>query len=703
MAAPPNFEEGQSTNRPPIFNGQYYGWWKIRMHDFIMFEDSELWDIICDGPYVPTKVLEELRFSISKTSKEYTDADRKAMEMNFCAKKILQEFSKNNPEKAAKRNLVPFKDFKRKRSADNVMKHALAAWGDSSSESEDETDIGDSSMMAVEGEENEYDSTFALMVQLNDDEDSDNKEVNFRDVQRNLKSYSSKKLISLDSVLINAYHKLVEDREFLTLELGESEQTRDDLVVVVIDHKKTIENVNEERNDLLAVIADLRETIERPETNSKPENPGKGKEIASEEHIRLKNKLKAARVQSVQKFKVFAEKVTTKEGPGSTHKKRTLLACTKRALIHPLDYYKGPKLAWHRNGNTMDFLSLKALQGGSVSFGNGKKGNKVEFLSKICTITDLVTGEVVLVAKRYKNIYVVDFESLQSGDLSFLKAVDDDAELWHRRLGHIGFSLLNKLIQKDQVHGLPMSKFKVEKICDACTRGKHVKSSFKSNRDVSTSKLLEFLHMDLCGPMRLQSRGGKRYIFVIVDDYSRFTWTLFLRTKNETFKVFVAFVKKIRVKMESRVACIRSDHGTKFDNAKFDEFCNENGITHNFSARRTPQQNGVVERKNRTLEEMARTMLIDIGIAKNFWAEAVNTACYLVNRCMIRSLMNKTPYELLNGRKPKLTHLRTFGCKCYVLNNGKDQLGKFDAKSDEGIFMRYSSQSKAYKIYNKRT
>jgi len=255
------------------------------------------------------------------------------------------------------------------------------------------------------------------------------------------------------------------------------------------------------------------------------------------------------------------------------------------------------------------------------------KGNKVEFLSKTCTVTDPVTGEVVLVAKRNKNIYVADFESLQSGDLSCLKVVDDDAELWHKRLG-----ILNKLIQKDLVHGLPMSKFEVQKVCDACVRGKHVKSSFKSIRDVSTSKPLELLHMDLCGPMRVQSRGRKRYIFVIVYEYSRFTCTLFLRTKDETIEVFVAFVKKIQVKMESRVACVRSDHGIEFDNVKFDEFYNENGITHNFSAPRTPQQNGVVERKNRTLEEMSRTMLIDSGIAKNFWVEAVNTACYLVNR-----------------------------------------------------------------------
>nr|XP_009766369.1 PREDICTED: uncharacterized protein LOC104217756 [Nicotiana sylvestris] len=141
--------------------------------------------------------------------------------------------------------------------------------------------------------------------------------------------------------------------------------------------------------------------------------------------------------------------------------------------------------------------------------------------------------------------------------------------LLKRRLGHASFSLLNKLVQKDLVRGLPKSKFMEHKVCDACARGKHVKSSFKPNKDVRTSKPLDLLHMDLSGHMRVQSKGGKRYIFVIVDDYSKFTWTLFLRTNDETFEVFVAFVKKNQVKMDSKVAYIRSDHGTEFDNTKY--------------------------------------------------------------------------------------------------------------------------------------
>ena len=227
-----------------------------------------------------------------------------------------------------------------------------------------------------------------------------------------------------------------------------------------------------------------------------------------------------------------------------------------------------------------------------------------------------------------------------------------------------------------------------------CIQGKQVRSSFKPKLTVSTTKPLELLHMDLCGPMRVQSRGGKRYVFVIVDDYSRFTLTLFLATKDETFTMFEIFAKLIEKKFNKDIISIRSDHGLEFENSQFLQFCTTNGIEHNFSAPRTPQQNGVVERKNRTLEDIARTMLISSKLPKFYWAEAVNTGCYLINRCMIRSVLNRTPYELLKGRKPNLAHLRAFGCVCFIHNNDKDNLGKFDAKSDEGIFLGYSSQSK---------
>lgn len=178
---------------------------------------------------------------------------------------------------------------------------------------------------------------------------------------------------------------------------------------------------------------------------------------------------------------------------------------------------------------------------------------------------------------------------------------------------------------------------------------------------VSTTKPLEMLHIDLCGSMLVISRGGKRYILVIVDDYSRFTWTMFLATKDETYDVFEIFVRLVQKKLSIEVINIRSDHGSEFENSKFLNFCSTNGIDHNFSAPRTPQQNGVVEHKNRTLEDIARTMLISSKLPQFYWAEAINTACYMINRCTIRTFLNKTPYELLKGRKPSLGHLRPFG------------------------------------------
>ena len=203
--------------------------------------------------------------------------------------------------------------------------------------------------------------------------------------------------------------------------------------------------------------------------------------------------------------------------------------------------------------------------------------------------------------------------------------------------------------------------------------------------------------------MRIISRGNKRYVCVIGDEYSRFTWTLFLGSKDETFEKFLAFIKKTEKRVGHSLVSLRSDHGAEFENSSFIDYCNEHGVNHNFSAPRTPQQNGVVERKNRTLEDMTRTMLISSGLPRNFWAEALNTSCYIINRCMIRPILNKNPYELFKGRKPNIMHLRVFGCKCFVHNNGKNALGKFDPRSDEAIFLGYSSQSKAYKVFNKRT
>ncbi|GJW14881.1 retrovirus-related pol polyprotein from transposon TNT 1-94 [Tanacetum coccineum] len=252
------------------------------------------------------------------------------------------------------------------------------------------------------------------------------------------------------------------------------------------------------------------------------------------------------------------------------------------------------------------------------------------------------------------------------------------------------------------LESLPKLKFD-QHFCDACKIGKQAHASHKAKNVVSTTRCLELLHMDLFGPSAVRSYGGNRYTLVIVDDYSRYTWTRFLKDKTEAFDQFEIFSRKIQNQLGCSIVSIRTDHGREFDNeVQFGEFCNTNGITHNFSAPRTPQSNGVVERKNRTLQEMSRTMLNEQSLPQKFWCNAVDTSTYILNRILIRAILGKTPYELLRGRKPTLDYFRVFGSKCFILNT-KDYLTKFDPKSYEGVFLGYSQNSKAYIILNKHT
>ncbi|GKB54491.1 retrovirus-related pol polyprotein from transposon TNT 1-94 [Tanacetum coccineum] len=209
--------------------------------------------------------------------------------------------------------------------------------------------------------------------------------------------------------------------------------------------------------------------------------------------------------------------------------------------------------------------------------------------------------------------------------------------------------------------------------------------------------------MDLFGPFVIQSYRGNRYTLVIVDDYSRYTWTRFLKDKTEAFDQFEIFSKKVQNQLGCSIVSIRTDHGREFDNeVQFGEFCNANGITYNISALRTPQSNSMVERKNRTLQEMSMTMLNEQSLPQKFWCNTVDTSTYILNRILIRAILGKTPYELLRGRKPTLDYFRVFRIKCFILNT-KDYLTRVDPKSYECIFLGYSQNSKAYIILNKHT
>ncbi|GJU96225.1 putative ribonuclease H-like domain-containing protein [Tanacetum coccineum] len=338
------------------------------------------------------------------------------------------------------------------------------------------------------------------------------------------------------------------------------------------------------------------------------------------------------------------------------------------------------------------------------------KKNKVLFTDTECLVlsSDFKLpdeNQVLLRIPRQNNMYSFNLENIvPSGGLACLiaKATVDESNKWHRRLGHVNFKNLNKLVKGNLVRGLPSKIFQNDHTCVACQKGKQHKASCKAKIVSSISQPLQLLHMDLFGPTSVRSINHKTYCLVITDDFSRFSWVFFLRTKDETSGILKDFIRQIENQLNQKVKTIRCDNGTEFKNRDIIEFCGSKGIKREYSNARTPQQNGVAERKNRTLIEAARTMLADSFLPNTFWAEAVSTACYVLNRVLVTKPQNKTPYELITGKIPIISYIRPFGCHVTILNT-IDHLGKFEGKSDEGFLVGYSLNSKAFRVYNLET
>nr|GEU88417.1 putative ribonuclease H-like domain-containing protein [Tanacetum cinerariifolium] len=313
--------------------------------------------------------------------------------------------------------------------------------------------------------------------------------------------------------------------------------------------------------------------------------------------------------------------------------------------------------------------------------GSGKMGMETKIVSQMCDKKNIVLftdteclvlspefkmpdeNQVLLRVSRENNMYNVDLKNIiPSGDLTclFAKATIDESNLWHRRLRHINFKTMNKLVKGDLVKGLPSKVFKNDHTCVACKKGKQHRASCKTKPVSFVNQPLQRLHMDLFRHTFVKIINKKSYCLVVTDDYSR------------------------------------SDNGTEFKNHDLNQFYRMKGIKSEFSVPRTPQQNGITKRKNRTLIEVSRTMLADLLLPIPFWAEAVNTACYVQNGVLLTKPQNKTPYELLHGRTPSIGFIRPFGCPVTIINT-LDSLGKFDGKVDEGFLVGYSVSSKAFR------
>ncbi|GJX27945.1 retrovirus-related pol polyprotein from transposon TNT 1-94 [Tanacetum coccineum] len=328
----------------------------------------------------------------------------------------------------------------------------------------------------------------------------------------------------------------------------------------------------------------------------------------------------------------------------------------------------------HMTGNISILCNFVEKYLGTVRFGN----------DQFALILDL-QGNDLLTGNRGSDLYTISLQETTSSTPICLmaKASPTQAWLWHRRLSHLNFDYINLLSKKDVVIGLPKLKYVKDQLCSSCEVSKAKRRSFKTKTVPSLKGWLNLLHMDLCGPMPVASINGKKYILVIVDDYSRYTWTLFLRSKDETPEVLKDFLTMIQRNLQALVISVRTDRGTEFLNKTLHAFFKEEGIEHQTSTPRTPEQNGVVERRNRTLVEAARTMLSASKLPLFFWAEAIATACYTQNRSIIISTHEKTAYHIINDRKPSIKHLHIFCCTCYLTRDGEN-LDKMKEKGDPG-------------------
>ncbi|GBO10307.1 Retrovirus-related Pol polyprotein from transposon TNT 1-94 [Araneus ventricosus] len=353
--------------------------------------------------------------------------------------------------------------------------------------------------------------------------------------------------------------------------------------------------------------------------------------------------------------------------------------------------------------------TVKAIAKGTVTFdvlvGSQTKGIT---LQNVLYIPDL-KNNLISISKVTANNFTVKFQRnhasvINSKNETVLIAKREkgkEIEQWHQKFGHLNEKDLKKLQAQNMVYGMNFKPNDTLKDCKICIQGKQTATPFSKEPKNRSSQLLSVIHSDLCGPMRVESIGRSFYFATFIDDCSRFVHVYFLRSKDEVESAFLEFKAYIENKLNCKIKTLRTDQGLEYVGPNFDHYLVKNGIKRERTCAYTPQMNGIAERENRTLVNMARCLLLQSGLPMKFWAEAINCAVYIRNRCPTRGLQdeNQTPFQKLFGKKPTVKHFQTFGQKAFALNK-QPQKGKFDARSTECIFTGYSDENRVYRLFD---
>jgi transposase InsO family protein len=333
---------------------------------------------------------------------------------------------------------------------------------------------------------------------------------------------------------------------------------------------------------------------------------------------------------------------------------------------------------------TKNLLSISTLE---------KKGFKVAFIDGevLMWAKGKAMEEAIVIGKEEGGLYKLKGHS----EAAMTHSIENPCELWHRRSAHIKYKALPYVSKA--VTGLPELKVDHEGVCNGCAQGKNIKNPFPK-RNCKTEGVLELIHSDVCGPMPSSSISGYVYYVSFIDDYSRKTWVYFLKSKDEVFSKFKEFKALIENLSKRKIKILRSDNGGEYTAKEFVNFCKDVGIKRELTTPYNPQQNGVAERKNRTIMEAVKTMIHDQDLPMCLWAEAAKTAVYVQNRLSHSALAFKTPEEMFSGKKPEVSHIKIFGCPVFV-HIPKEKRTKLDPSGKKGIFVGYCEVSKAFRVY----
>ena len=320
------------------------------------------------------------------------------------------------------------------------------------------------------------------------------------------------------------------------------------------------------------------------------------------------------------------------------------------------------------------------------------------FTSNGCAFLN-AEGKVVATGKRIGELYYLNCRDTQQATAAKHGGGMSQEELWHRRYGHLGVQNMRKLVAEEMVVGLDCKMSKDIGVCEPCVEGKHHRAKFDTSGAKRSDSVLGLVHSDVCGKMSTQSLSGREYFLTFIDDKTRYTWVYILKCKDQVFEQFLEWKAEAEKSTVQELKVFRTDNGGEFTSTEFEGYLRKEGIRHELTVSKNPEQNGVAERMNRTIMETARSMLAEAKLPRRFWAEAVATAVYLRNRSPTTAVKGMTPFEALTGEKPRVDTLRVFGSLAYA-HIPKDERQKFDSKARRCIFLGYGTVTKGYRLYD---